>query len=164
MRLSLVGLGLAGLALLGCGRTTSAPVQIDAIVWFAQAVDTVLLRNAGFVVIGILWAPPTAYVRGSTEAIDRLRQMPQVESAWPLGSSADSVKLYVTFRDRPLRTDSLSDADRQLISSLGGRILYVFTLTQHVVVKVPASALAPLQASPLVASVHPIGPATRITD
>jgi len=162
MRLSLVGLGLAGLALLGCGRTTSAPVQIDAIVWFAQASDTLLLRGSGLGIAWTLASPPAAYVNGNTQVLYRLGREPEVFYVEMLHSGEDPVRLFVVFRDRPLNTDTLSDADRQLISSLGGQIRYVYTLTHDVSVAVPALAVRHLATSPLVAEAVPVGPPLHI--
>jgi len=162
MKRSLVRLGLVGFVLCGCGRTTNAPEQVDALVAFDRAVDTLLLGGAGVVTSEILWSLSAARVRGSPESLDRLDGQPQVKLVERLSGPEHPIRVYVQFRDRLSGADTLTAADRAAVASLGGQVRYVYTSSLYVAAIVPVSALLGLQTCPLVAAVTIVGRAAQV--
>ena len=62
----------------------------------------------------------------------------------------DSTSAIMGFRDRPTTADTLTDADRQLVASVGGRIRFVYTVIADIDAVVPVWAVPILKTSPAV--------------
>jgi len=158
----LVRISFVGLLLSACSSATTAPAQIQALVAFNSSLDTTLLGTAGLEVLGVFTAPPVALVIGTSDALDRVGQHPQVAYVARFPDLSDSLEVFVRFRDRPTTADTVTDVDRALIPSLGGYIRYVYDIIPDVAAIIPLSALQSLQASPLIAKVAPAGPPGHI--
>jgi hypothetical protein len=151
MRATPICLAILALLPTGCGTGPRPNAQVPALVGFVATVDTAVLRSAGVTITSVLAAPPVAQVLGTDMALQALARQPSVAYVTRLDRISDSAGVFVLFRDRPTRADTLSDADRQLISGLGGRFLWVYQMDAWTAVMLPSSTLGALQADSLVA-------------
>ncbi len=150
---------LACLAVWAC-RETAVPAQPansqgqEALIGFPSAVDIALLRVAGVTILAARASPPAARVSGSAEAIAALEANPAVSYVlilW-LIDPGDSTSVMMGFRDRPTAADTLSDADRDLVASVGGRIRFLYVTIPAIDVVVPVWGLPTLKTNPAVTS------------
>lgn len=139
-RLLLLGLALPTLGACGHEPTDPAPsAQVQqAIVGFPSRVDTALLDSVGLTIVGVRAAPPAAWVSGTSDELSRLAANAAVSYVLTLYLlPGDTVGVFVAFRDRPTTADSLSDADRALVTAVGGRITFVYAIIPAIAARVP---------------------------
>jgi len=143
----------------GCGFAPPPPTE--ALVGFHDSVNAALLYVYGLTIEDTRSSPPAARVRGDTAAFDRVAADPQVAYVFVLWlvSTDDSTGAFVGFHDRPSGADTLSDADRQLVASVGARIEYVYSVIPDIAVVLPVWAVPSLVTSPLVSGWEPDMPA-----
>ena len=147
------------IALAACHReATTAPLSAlpapptEALVGFPTAVDSALLAGAGATILGTLASPPAARVHGDTSAFSRIAAQPGVAYVlliWII-QPGDSTEALMSFRDRPAATDTVTDADRQLIASVGGRVKTVWGTVAWMDAVVPIWGIPALETSPAV--------------
>jgi hypothetical protein len=145
--------------LAACHReATTAPLSAlpapptEALVGFSTTVDSALLEGAGVTILGTLASPPAARVHGDTAAFGRIATQPGVAYVlliWII-QPGDSTEVLLSFRDRPAATDTLTDADRQLIASVGGRVKTVWMTVAWMDAVVPIWGIPALETSPAV--------------
>lgn len=124
----------------------------QALIGFASTVDTSLLQAEGVTLLGALASPPAARVHGDTAAFSRIGAKPGVAYVllvWII-RPGDSTDVMMSFRDRPTATDTLSDADRQLIASVGGRVWAVWATIPWMDAVVPIWGIPALKTNPAV--------------
>ena len=153
--------------LLACGgawacrsESTGPSPQQQAFVGFPSAVDTALLRSAGATLLEARATPPAARVEASDAALRLLEASPLVSYVVVLNylEPGDSAGIFLVFGDRPTVSDTLSDADRQVVVSVGGRITYVSTSVPAIAAMVPVWAIPTLETSVRVTSLEVEGP------
>jgi len=152
---------LAAIAASGCRREITAPVQVEqAFVGFPSAVDTALLWSAGVTILGALAVPPAARVSGTASALAGLASNPSVSYVLTLYQvlPGDSVGMFLGFVDRPTTVDTLTDADRVLVASVGARITFVYTIIPAIAVVAPVWAVPRLKTDTSVSSLEIEGP------
>lgn len=150
-------LALACVAVFGCQGETTAPVpQQEALVGFPSAVDTALLRHSHATIVGSLASPPTARVRATEAALGQLAGNPGVSYVLTLWIviPGDTTSIVISFRDRPTTADSLTNADRALVASVGGRIMFVYDIIPQIAARVPVWGVPVLETSPAVAAIE----------
>lgn len=154
-------LALACVALCACQGETTAPVpEQQALVGFQSSVDTALLAHSHATIVGSLASPPAARVRATAAALSQLAASPKVSYVLVLWivTPGDSVSMFIGFRDRPTTADTLTDADRQLVAQVGGRIRFVYTVIPQVSALVPVWGMPLLETNPAVTAIEPDTP------
>ena len=144
-----------------CHRETTAPPQAEqALVGLPTAVDTALLRSAGVTLLEARSAPPAARIEATQAALQVLEASPAVSYVVVLNyiEPGDSAGVFLGLLDRPTAADTLSDADRQFIASVGGRLVFVYTSLPQIAAMVPVWAIPALVTSPRVTSLQVEGP------
>ena len=161
MKLHRAVLVLAAVAASGCLRDTTAPAQTEqAFVGFPSAVDTLLLRRAGLTILEARAVPPAARVSGTPAALDGVASNPAVSYVLTLYQvlPGDSLGMFLRFLDHPTTADTLTDADRALVASVGARIVFVYTVIPDIAVRAPVWAVPALRTDTLVTGLDIEGP------
>ena len=154
-------LALVSVAGWACQReSTAAAPLMEAFVGFPTVVDTAVLRSAGVTLVEARASPPAARIKADDAALRVIEASPGVSYVVVLNyiEPGDSAGVFLGLRDRPTVADSLSDADRQLIASVGGRVVFVYTSLPVLAAMVPAWAVPTLKTSPYVTSLEIEGP------